>query len=163
MKKLKDSVFTRQLSHSLCLCFLSLLLSCEYNIHDYAGLQVSRDSNISKKHDAFICSYAHPRSVKGLYIKEVFAEKQYSLKRVFYPVNDTMSQVVIVFDMYNGEEREIGWKFKGFEYAGEYGKHKKLEKKGIDYPDSLSIDIISLADSSVLETMVLHKMKAVDK
>ncbi len=75
-----------------------------------------------------------------------------------------MSQIVIVAESDMRQRNDMSWDFKCFELAPLLrGRRSTLERKGIDYPDSLSIDIISLADSSVLETMVLHKMKAVGK
>ena len=88
MKELKSKImeFLLHLNIKNMICILSgltislFLSSCNFNITDIPGPQISSTIETSKKHGTFICAYnLKGNKINGIRVESFFAEKKYWL------------------------------------------------------------------------------------
>ena len=151
----------------LFLIFIATLESCNFNVENMPGSQISSSIKEAKQIGTFICAYrASQNIINGVNIESVFAEHQYVLgKGLFgnFTINCCESQLVIVskddLDYPTLDDVPQKWEIVGFEIINS----RILEKdfKSINFPDRIVLeirpDIIGHKDSIVRTT--LYKIK----
>ena len=124
-----------------------LLTSCNFNITDIPGPQISSTIESSKKHDTFICEYKLAGDkINGLKVESIFAEKKYWLGEGFwnrFDINCCESQLIIVFKddntMTTLNDIPQNWEVVGFHL-----QNSRLMVKGYNgtlLPNKISLDI----------------------
>lgn len=148
--------------------FLTLLFlsSCDFNINDSPGPQMSMSVREAQSHGTFICEYTVPdSSINGVKIKTIFAEKKFwrqegvLLKK---QINCCESQLVIVSTQsFSGGSSgyDVDWKLSGFESPSTYLVYRNF--KSIIFRDSIPITIVVIKgrdSSQVIKRLTLHKV-----
>jgi len=148
--------------------FIVILLfsSCNFNITDIPGPQISTNIKSAKSHGTFICAFTpNGKKLNGSEMKSIFAEKKYFLNEGFFgrfDIDCCESQLVII---YNGNDyvetlNDIpqNWEVVGFfpSYTGILMK----SYKGSVFPDSIPIKIIpDVKKPDSIEMLTLYKVK----
>ena len=127
----------------LYIILLNLLSSCNFNITDMPGPQISSTIESAKKHGSFICGFkVNENKINGSPVNSIFAEKKYWLSEGFwghFEVNCCESQIVIVYDVSHnavkGNDVPEYWKYINNLVVTRY-------YKGTVFPDSITIKVI---------------------
>lgn len=140
--------------------------SCNFNITDKPGPQISSTIESSKNHGAFICAYdVNGNSINGLRIQSVFAEKKYWLEEGYlgeFKINCCESQLIIKLIDENTlitlNEVPQNWEVIGFRSLN--SKMIVKSQKGIVLPDSITILIRpDVKNKNTLESVTFHKSR----
>lgn len=145
---------------SASICFS--LASCDFNINDKPGPQMSFSIDESRSHGTFLAEYTTTDSLlNGFKINSVFIEKKFWRKdKLLRPkeINCCQSQLVIVCDDGLLDYGTI-WVIKDFTGVwSSYSVYKDFE--GISLPDSIPIEVLannSSDSSKVIQRFELHK------
>jgi hypothetical protein len=154
-------------SYNLALVLTVLFFSsCNFNLTDIPGPQISTTIRSSKKHGTFICSFRiKGNALNGVEIESIFAEKKYFLRKGFFgksKINSSESQLVIVFKSDNKmitiNDIPKNWDVVGFTLHN--SKIIVNEYKGNIFKDSIQIKLIpNLKVPSSFEILTLYKIK----
>ncbi len=152
-------------SSIIFLIFAAALCSCNFNINDIPGRQVSWSIKSSRKHGAFICAFRVPGdTINGIKIYEIFGERKYELgSGIFgrFTINCCESQLVITstdfnYVTLNGVPQN--WEMIGFDPV--HSDILAKEYQTINFPDSLVIKIRpNVKDSNNVKAVTLYKIK----
>ena len=143
-----------------------IFLSCNFNITDVPGPQVSSTIETSKRHDTFICAYTlSGNKINGLRVESFFAEKKYSLSEGLlgkFKIDCCESQLVISIEDDNTIITLIdtpqNWEIIGFKSLN--SKIIVKDYKGISFPDSLAIVVRpDVRNEDIFEKLTLYKVK----
>jgi len=150
---------------SFGICFL--LSSCDFNVNDSPGDQMSMSIKEAKRHGTFICEYKIKGGViNGVRIKTVFAERKFLREDGLLlrkRINCCESQLVIVSTQPLSNEAtgyDFDWKISGFESPGTFLIYK--DYNGILFPDSIPITVVAVKgkdSTQFIEKRTLYKIK----
>ena len=160
------------LSNLKCrICFFSvitinvLLTSCNFNVTDIPGPQISSTIESSKKHGTFICEYKlSGDKINGLKVESIFAEKKYWLRKGFwsrFDINCCASQLIIVFKddntMTTLNDIPQNWEIIGFHLQN--SRLMVTGYGGIILPNKISLEIRpDVKNIHNLEKLTLEKV-----
>ena len=143
-----------------------IFLSCNYNITDIPGPQVSTTIQSSKRHGTFICAYTlSGNKINGLRVESFFAEKKYCLSEGLlgkFNIDCCESQLIISLKDDNTiitlNDIPQNWEIIGFKSRN--SKMIVKEYKGIFFPDSLPIVVRpDVRNEDILKKLTLYKLK----
>lgn len=146
------------------LVFCQILISCNFNLTNIPGPQISSSIQSSINHKTFICSYLLNGSIiNGVQIESIFAEKKYVLgEGIFgkFKIDCCQSQLVIKLKDDNTittlNDVSENWEILGF--MSNNSKILVKDFKGISFTDSLSIIIIPNVNNKVVfKKLTLYK------
>lgn len=143
-----------------------IFLSCNFNITDNPGPQVSSTIETSKRRGTFICAYTFSEKIiNGLQVESFFAEKKYILSEGIlgkFEINYYESQLIIrlkddnTIITLNGIPQN--WEISGFKSLN--SKIIVKDYKGIYFPDSLAIIVIpDVRNDDIIKKVTLYKVK----
>jgi hypothetical protein len=152
----------------LLLAFIGcqIFLSCNFNITDIPGPQVSSTIETSKRHGAFICTYTLiGNKINGLQVESFFAEKKYSLSEGLFgkfKIDCCETQLVISLKDDNTiitlNDIPQNWEIIGFKSLN--SKIIVKDYKGISFPDSLAIVVRpDVRNEGVFKKLTLYRVK----
>lgn len=142
-----------------------LLFSCNFNITDNPGPQISSTIESSKKHNAFICAYKiNSNNINGIPIKSIFAEKKYWLSEGFFgkfTINCCESQLIIVFkddtNIITLDGIPQNWEIMDF--IPIHSKTLVRDYKSNLFPDTIQLKIIpDVKNKQIFEILNLYKI-----
>ena len=144
--------------------FVIFLSSCNFNITDNPGPQISYSINTAKKHNTFINSYrVRGNTINKIAVKEIFLEKKYFLQKGFFKdfeIDCCESQLIIVFNENNKTSTLDGipltWNIVDFNQLNSKVMIKYL--KGFNLPNV--IDLIlkpNVKNPDIIENIQLIK------
>ena len=149
-----------------CLSICFLFLSCDFNINNRPGPQMSMSVKEAQSNGTFICEYGIVgNTINGIHINTIFAEKKFwrnegvLLKK---QINCCESQLIIVSAQHfsnDGTGYDFDWNLQGFEGLGNYLIYKDF--MSISLPDSIPITVVAIngKDSTrVIEKLTLYKI-----
>jgi hypothetical protein len=143
-----------------------IFFSCNFNITDISGPQVSSTIESSKRHGTFICAYSlSGNKINGLRVESFFAENKYSLSEGLlgkFKIDCCESQLVIRLKDDNTiitlNDIPQNWEIIGFKSLN--SKIIVKDYKGIFFPDSLAIVVKpDVRSEDIFEKLTLYKMK----
>lgn len=145
--------------------FVGVLLSCNINITDNPGPQVSTSIESAKKRHTFIDSYKlNTNTINKIPIESIFVEKKYFLPTGFlksFDINCCESQMVIVFKEDNNttslNDIPLNWSIVGFDQPNSRIMVKSI--KGTKWPDIVHIFMKPYVQDSITEDLTLYKSK----
>ena len=155
---------------TMIVCFS--LSSCDFNINDWPGPQMSSSVKESKLHGTFICEYkVNSNNINGTDISSIFAEEQFSRGENFLRTKEIScceSQLVIVCNDNEAFSTQTSgydtdWKIIGFVNPSPGAFIIYRYYKGTLFPDSIPITIVGLKgkDSSrVIKKLTLYKIQS---
>jgi len=163
LKKVLTIFNSSRTSFFICLITFCLISSCNFNITDNPGPQISSTIESSKKHGTFICAYKITgNKLNGFEVTSIFAEKSYLLTEGLFghfDIDCCKSQLVIVLknDVIPTLNNEpINWKIIDFEIP--HSSMAVKYYKSAVFPDKLDIQVIpSIKDTSNIENITLLK------
>ena len=125
----------------------SIFSSCNFNITDNPGQQVSSSIESAKKPGTYICAYkVIGDQINGYPIQLIFAEKQYYLNEgIFgtFEINCCESQLVIFFKGENNTASLNGipqnWDIIGFDQLHSQMMVKYFSE--VNFPDTIQISV----------------------
>ena len=141
-----------------------LLVSCNFNITDNPGPQISSTIQSSKAHNVFICAYRIDSStINGILVESIFAEKKYSLSKGLFGkfnLNCCESQLIIIF---KSDHNMIS--LDGIPQNGEIENfipiHSKMlirDYKTIFFADTIHLKILpDMKSKLIFKTLNLYK------
>jgi hypothetical protein len=144
----------------------ALISSCDFNINDSPGPQMSFSVKEAKKHSTFICAYALQGNViNGIKINTIFAERQFWRDEGFLEkktINCCESQLVIIsdgcFSCDGVGPYDDSWNISGFSLKSSYAIYANF--KGTIFPSKMPIVIIKKSTHGDKDTTVyLTKVK----
>jgi hypothetical protein len=152
----------------LIVCFL--LSSCDFNVNDWPGQQMSPSVKESKLHGTFICEYrVNGNNINGTAISSIFAEKQFSRQDNLLrskEISCCESQLLVVSEAQPFSTQTTGydtnWKIIGFANPSPEASIIYRYYKGTLFPDSIPIKVVGLRgkDSSrVIKRLTLYKVQ----
>ena len=150
---------------SSVLVISQVFFSCNFNVTNIPGPQVSSTIETSKRHGTFICAYfLNGNNINGLRVESFFAEKKYSLTEgIFgrFTIDCCESQLVIRLKDDNTiitlNDIPQNWEILGFK--SQNSKIIVKNYKGISFPDSLSIIVRpDVKNKVVFEKLTLYKL-----
>lgn len=143
---------------------LCLISSCNFNITDNPGPQISSTIESSKKHKTFIGEYKIAGDkMNGREITSIFAEKSYSLTEGLFGhfvIDCCQSQLVIIFKTDSGiitlNDTPINWQVIGFKTLHSNSIVKYYTNTV--FPDSFNVQVMpSISDTLDIENVTLYK------
>jgi hypothetical protein len=166
-KTMKSSyIINNSITILLLLSLSQFFYSCNFNITDNPGPQISTTITTAKERGSFICSYNLKGSkINGLRVESVFAEKKYSLgDGIFgkFSLDCCESQLVISFKDDNNittlNDVAQTWEVLGFKVWN--SKILVKDYNGILFPDSIQIIIVpDVNNKTAFEKLTLYKIK----
>jgi len=135
--------------------------SCNFNMTDIPGPQVSSTIESSKSHDAFICAYkVNGNRINGSLVNSIFAEKKYWLNEGFFgrfDINCCESQLVIVYDSSHESvpfnDVPKNWQIIHSDIIVKY-------YESVVFPDTIHMQVrLNVKDSSVVNDIALYKIQ----
>jgi len=166
--KMMGLLFIRSLNKIyivISIAITMLLFSCNFNITDNPGPQISSTIESSKKHNTFICAYKiDSNNINGIPIESIFAEKKYWLSKGFFGkfnINCCESQLIITFKDDNNIITLDGipqnWEIIDFKPI-----HSKMlirDYKSNLFPDTIQLKIIpDVKNKQIFETLNLYRI-----
>lgn len=145
--------------------FVIMLSSCNFNITDNPGHQISSSIMSAKKHKTLLGSYrVSSNTINKIPIKEIFIEKRYFLKKGFFEdfeINCCESQLIIVFNEDNKTTTLDGipssWNIVGFDQLNSTVMIKDL--KGFVSPSIINIVLIpNVEKAEIIENIQLIRI-----
>ncbi len=142
-----------------------LLVSCNFNITDNPGPQMSSTIQSSKAHNAFICAYKiDSNKINGIPIESIFAEKKYWLSEGFFgkfTINCCESQLIIIFKNDNNIISLDGipqnWEIENFKPIN--SKMLIRDYKSNVFPDTIQLKIRpDVKNKQIFQTLNLYKI-----
>jgi hypothetical protein len=139
--------------------------SCNFNITDKSGPQISSTIESSKNHNAFICAYdVNGHRINGLRIESIFAEKKYWLEDGYlgkFKINCCESQLIIKLldDNTMITLNDIPQNWEAIDFRSLNSKMIVKFQKGIVFPDSITILIkTDVKNKNILDSLTLYKL-----
>ena len=165
-----DIHYYTSITHAFILSLKLLLVgiflaSCNFNITDNPGPQISSSIKSSKKHNTFICAYrVNSNTINNIHVKEIFLEKKYFLHEGFFgnfEINCCESQLVIIFKEDNKTTTlngvPMGWAIIGFNQLNSLAMVQYL--KGFIFPNTINIILIpNVKSNHINENIKLFKV-----
>jgi hypothetical protein len=152
------------LNRSILFIILSVAItSCGFHVVKNPGPQISWSVVQAKENKTFICSYKLKDSINGIKIESIFAERKYSSDGGFFSKIDfdcCESQLVFVSVNHLASEGTgfgVKWSIPGFNLYSSYLIYKDF--KGVIFPDSIPISVVSIKDKQIIEKHTLYKIK----
>ena len=143
-----------------------LSFSCNFNITDNPGPQISSTIESSKKHNTFISAYKiDSNNINGIPIKSIFAEKKYWLSKGFFGkfnINCCESQLIIklIDDNTMITLNDIPQNWEVIDFRSLNSKMIIKSQKGIVFPDSITILIRpDVKNKNTLDSLTLYKLR----
>ncbi len=142
-----------------------LLFSCNFNITDNPGRQISSTIESSKKHSTFICAYkADSSHINGIAVESIFAEKKYSLSKGFFGkfiVDCCESQLIIIFkddtNIITFDDVPQNWEI--IDFKPNHSKMLIRDYKNNLFPDSIQLKMIpDVKKKQIFEILNLYKI-----
>jgi hypothetical protein len=160
---MKDAYFTKLVVTSFALIAL-LFPSCNFNIDDNPGPQISSSVEDAKNHNTFICAYKVNRNrINGSLVNSIFAEKKYWLNEGFFgtfDINCCESQLIIVYDSSHNStplnDIPESWEAIHSDIIAKY-------YDGIVFPDTIHIMVKPDVTKAIENDITLCKISNVSK
>ena len=165
--KLKLNKFIQGTLHvTIGFIVVEMLLSCNFNITDNPGPQISTSIASAKKHHTFIDSYKlNVNTINKIPIQSIFVEKKYFLPVGYlrsFDINCCESQMIIIFKEDNNTTSlngvPLNWSIVGFDQPNSRIMVKPFN--GIKWPDTVHISVKpNIQNDSITENLTLYKVK----
>ncbi len=147
----------------ILLIFITCFVSCDFDINDSPGAQMSVSVAEAKKHSTFLYSYRiNGNILNGVDIATVFAEKQYWLDPKPFSKNkiDNLTSQLVIVSKNLAVDYNKGWKLRGFKSINSLIIYKYY--KGTTLPDTIPIAVVSIVGkdtTQIIERDTLYKIK----